>query len=442
MLVGGVLYYRSGHVYMHSIPILATKSRNNGLGDAPGVVDYVGAKAAGVTQEDCGMQVQPVMPAMCRPRSSPVLAACSPAEPPRCAMIRPKGLGGNLRPSPIVKTKIPAPEPAMLEPVLAAAEPEFRYAHMLGLPVPKFVIYEDCAEDFEEDHEDCQEAFDVDPTEEKEEFVSDSEDEDRYTRSGPYYRGPASPVPPDPPPVPPAAPPPVQPAAPPPAQPGRPAKRRPNKPARPYPKEDAKDEETEQAKPVRADGRSLPGQTAAETHLPDPRNSTEPLAAPLRSRTWLAAMGHTSVTYGPLFFTTMLTVLAAFVAMPAISTTLATGPQMLGGAHHGLPSPFLVASVTMTLPELHFHANAHGRWTQDPVNLWYLGNHPSCPADALLALNRVLLDHKHVAAYNIKDMPGYTGDAGPFVIKNSSIPPRVRPRRHSPRDQAFAKGKV
>ena len=96
----------------------------------------------------------------------------------------------------------------------------------------------------------------------------------------------------------------------------------------------------------------------------------------------------------------------------------------------------------MTLPEVDFHTTSHDRWTQDPVGLWYLGNHPDCPADALLSLNKVLLQHQYVAAYNIKDMPGYTGDAGPFRINNTTTPPYVRQRRHSPRDQAFAKSKV
>jgi hypothetical protein len=68
--------------------------------------------------------------------------------------------------------------------------------------------------------------------------------------------------------------------------------------------------------------------------------------------------------------------------------------------------------------------------------------HPDCPAEVLLELNEVLLARKHVASYNIADMPGYTGTAGAFEIHNTSIPPAVRPRRHSPRDSAFAQTKV
>ncbi len=68
--------------------------------------------------------------------------------------------------------------------------------------------------------------------------------------------------------------------------------------------------------------------------------------------------------------------------------------------------------------------------------------HPDCPADVLLDLNRVLLDHKHVASYSISDMPGYSGAAGPFEINNTSVPTAVRPRRHSPHDSEFAKAKV
>ena len=102
----------------------------------------------------------------------------------------------------------------------------------------------------------------------------------------------------------------------------------------------------------------------------------------------------------------------------------------------------MVASVTMTLPDVDFHPKAQGRWTQDPIGLWHLGMHPDCPADVLLELNKALLERKHTASYNVADMPGYSGSQGPFTIHNTDVPPAVRPRRHSPRDQAFAKEKV
>ena len=77
-----------------------------------------------------------------------------------------------------------------------------------------------------------------------------------------------------------------------------------------------------------------------------------------------------------------LAMLAATSVTPESRTALSV-PRAHSSSEH-FPAYHVVAAVTMTLPDVHFHPNAQG------VGLWHLGMHPDCPADVLLDLNRVL----------------------------------------------------
>ena len=253
-------------------------------------------------------------------------------------------------------------------------------------------------------------------------------------QSAPEVPPPAPPQPPPPPPFAPGSGP--LPPRPDPQSGGRSAQAR--APAAWYPHAEADESTTATAGAAHHGPRA--SQTSTETHLPDARNQSEHLTAPPARRTWGTALSQAAMTHGPLSLTLLLALLASFCAAPQPRTAVARAGAAL--MCHQFPHPYMVASVTMTLPDIEFHPKAQGRWTQDPDGLWHLGMHPDCPADVLLELNRTLLERKHVASYNVADMPGYSGSAGPFTIDNTSVPPAVRPRRHSPRDQTFAKQKL
>ena len=96
----------------------------------------------------------------------------------------------------------------------------------------------------------------------------------------------------------------------------------------------------------------------------------------------------------------------------------------------------------MALPNPAFHTDAQRRYIKDPDGGWSLGMHPEATAEHLLAMRAMLQQHEHVAAAELRDLPGYTGDMGPLRIDNARAPNPVRPRRHSPRDEEFSRSKV
>lgn len=74
--------------------------------------------------------------------------------------------------------------------------------------------------------------------------------------------------------------------------------------------------------------------------------------------------------------------------------------------------------------------------TVDPDIGCTWGNHACMDASTLEKLKQVVRERKHVFAYSMKDLPGYTGDFPPFRIEMTTNEPIYeKPRRLSPAEQ-------
>jgi len=75
----------------------------------------------------------------------------------------------------------------------------------------------------------------------------------------------------------------------------------------------------------------------------------------------------------------------------------------------------------------------HKSYRKDPEHGWTYGNHPAFTPDLQRELEAALLRHKNAFAYQLADLPGYTGDIPPFEIKLTHDKPIFSSqRRHSP----------
>ncbi|KAF8056149.1 pol [Scenedesmus sp. PABB004] len=83
------------------------------------------------------------------------------------------------------------------------------------------------------------------------------------------------------------------------------------------------------------------------------------------------------------------------------------------------------------------------RWEQDPEHKWIHGNHPELTAEQKEQLQQVLLEHKDVFAYEMKDLVGYKGELGPAQLRMKTEEPIICPeRKPSPRDLDIGREKV
>ena len=106
-----------------------------------------------------------------------------------------------------------------------------------------------------------------------------------------------------------------------------------------------------------------------------------------------------------------------------------------------LPPPTF--AVRMTQPGGEESVPPEERHVRDPVHGWIYGNHPQLTQDLKSKLEEMLIDNKDAFAYSVKDLPGYTGALGPFVIEleKPGVELITQPRRYSALEGEIREGK-
>ena len=194
--------------------------------------------------------------------------------------------------------------------------------------------------------------------------------------------------------------------------------------------------------------------TPAEQHIPDAAvlvGDPAPPGVRRPARTWGSwgqAASRALTASRPLLCLVFCLLLATYAvatpvaAEPAIAHSQGVPQRMPSFQRAGQPHPHMAAAIAMALPNPAFHAEAQRRYTKDPDGDWSLGMHPEATAEQMLALREMLKDYRGVSASELHELPGYCGAVGPLQIQNDRIPAPVRQRRHSPRDEDFARAKV
>lgn len=125
---------------------------------------------------------------------------------------------------------------------------------------------------------------------------------------------------------------------------------------------------------------------------------------------------------------------AAEAASAAESPQLSALAQRVGSAvARSLPSPSSL--VQSTMPEGD-RALLGEDYLTDPEHGWSLGKHPEVTPEQQEQLRALLLRNRPSFAYSVADLPGYTGEVGPFVLEfTDSEPSMERPRKYSRLEQ-------
>ena len=115
--------------------------------------------------------------------------------------------------------------------------------------------------------------------------------------------------------------------------------------------------------------------------------------------------------------------------------------HVLAAWAHNLPSaelvrehlPPVIAMLDCTLPAGHPALTPHALYRKDEEGGWTWGGSPELNKEQQAMLEECVRSRKQVFAYSMKDLPGYTGDMGPFRIElDTKDPIFSKPRRYSP----------
>ena len=129
-----------------------------------------------------------------------------------------------------------------------------------------------------------------------------------------------------------------------------------------------------------------------------------------------------------------------------------SGHRSIGTAHwNDLPpregrSPGLshaLASVESFSFDGKMAATAHERYEKDKDGGWIWGHAVAMSPERMAELQTVVRQRKHTAfAYSMEELPGYSGDLGPFRLELTTDKPVVQaPRRYSPKEQEVIREK-
>lgn len=103
----------------------------------------------------------------------------------------------------------------------------------------------------------------------------------------------------------------------------------------------------------------------------------------------------------------------------------------VGLAAHHIPCPS--ALVQSTMPTGAQALLDDGNYTVDDEHGWTWGNHPEVSPEQQAQLKEVVVRNKTSFAYSVADLPGYSGEVGPFRLSLTTDEAIVsRPRRYSP----------
>jgi len=79
------------------------------------------------------------------------------------------------------------------------------------------------------------------------------------------------------------------------------------------------------------------------------------------------------------------------------------------------------------LPDGQQHGQLKDRYEQDSEHQWYYGNHPDASSEQMAGFKQMLAQHKSAFAYNMADLPGYTGSQVKIQLVDDE--PVFSPRR-------------
>ncbi|GIL94242.1 hypothetical protein Vretimale_493, partial [Volvox reticuliferus] len=103
-----------------------------------------------------------------------------------------------------------------------------------------------------------------------------------------------------------------------------------------------------------------------------------------------------------------------------------------------------LASVASFTPEGNSAATAYERYQKDAEGGWIWGNSITLDTTTNAALKEAVRVRKHSAfAYSMEELPGYSGDQGPFSLDLDTDKPVVQPpRRYSPKEKEVIAAKT
>ena len=105
-------------------------------------------------------------------------------------------------------------------------------------------------------------------------------------------------------------------------------------------------------------------------------------------------------------------------------------------------SLLMPCAITSTLPDGHPALVPNAAYVKDAEGGWTWGHHSELTPELQAKLEHAVRSRKHAFAYSMKELPGYTGDMGPFSIELVHDKPIfARPRRYSPLEKAAADDK-